>query len=117
MITNRLFVAAASILALGSVLGENLSTGVDVDAYVEKMIRSYDAVVFAKSYCPYCRHTRELLHVRGNVFLYQLGFHKERLSRSPSTCRCVLIHETGAATRAGPLFHSSRTGFGHDARE
>lgn len=45
-------------------LGENLSTGVDVDSYVEKMIHSNDVMVFAKSYCPYCRHTRQLLQVR-----------------------------------------------------
>jgi Glutaredoxin len=45
-------------------LGENLSTGVDVDSYVEKLIHSNDVMVFAKSYCPYCRHTRQLLQVR-----------------------------------------------------
>jgi hypothetical protein len=64
VITSRLLAAASLFLALWPVLGENLSTGVDVDSYVEKMIRNYDAMVFAKSYCPYCRHTRQLLHVR-----------------------------------------------------
>lgn len=40
---------------------EKLSTGQDVDTYVENMISSADVVVFAKSYCVYCKKTRRIL--------------------------------------------------------
>lgn len=40
---------------------ENLSTGEDVDAYVERRIREAHVMVFAKSYCPFCQRTRALL--------------------------------------------------------
>ena len=42
-------------------VGETLSDGEDVDTFVERHIANSDVMVFAKSYCPYCRHTRELL--------------------------------------------------------
>jgi glutaredoxin len=51
------------LLLISSVViqAELLSTGEDVDAFVQKKIASVDVMVFAKSYCPYCRHTRSLL--------------------------------------------------------
>lgn len=44
------------------VLCERLSTGQDVDTFVEDYIKSEDVIVFAKSYCPYCRKTHDLLN-------------------------------------------------------
>jgi len=43
------------------VQAELLSNGDDVDAFVEKLISSNDVVIFAKSYCPYCKHTEKLI--------------------------------------------------------
>ena len=40
---------------------ENLSTGEDVDAYVERQIAGADVMVFAKSYCPYCKNSKRIL--------------------------------------------------------
>lgn len=40
---------------------ENLSTGEDVDAFVERRIRGAHVTVFAKSYCPFCQNTNRLL--------------------------------------------------------
>ncbi len=44
-----------------SCAGEELSDGNDVDAYVQQQISDHDVMVFAKSYCPYCRRTKQLL--------------------------------------------------------
>lgn len=46
------------------VSGELLSTGQDVDEFVEYHIAFYDVMVFAKSYCRYSKHTRKILEVR-----------------------------------------------------
>lgn len=35
--------------------GETLSNGQDVDKFVDNIINSADVMVFAKSYCPYCK--------------------------------------------------------------
>ena len=43
------------------VMGETLSTGDDVDAFIDKQITENDVMVFGKSYCPYCRATYSLL--------------------------------------------------------
>ena len=42
---------------------ENLSTGQDVDSYVEQEIARSDVTIFAKTYCPYCKHARHLIQV------------------------------------------------------
>mmetsp|Transcript_6069 Transcript_6069/g.16539 ORF Transcript_6069/g.16539 Transcript_6069/m.16539 type:complete len:143 (+) Transcript_6069:104-532(+) len=38
-----------------------LSTGVDVDQFVQAKIADHEVMVFAKSYCPYCRRAKHLL--------------------------------------------------------
>jgi glutaredoxin 3 len=61
-VTRALFLSALLLLISSVVIqAELLSTGEDVDAYVQKKIAGADVMVFAKSYCPYCRHTRSLL--------------------------------------------------------
>jgi glutaredoxin 3 len=40
---------------------ENLSTGENVDAFVERHIASAHVVVFAKTYCHYCANTKRVL--------------------------------------------------------
>lgn len=32
----------------------------DVNAFIDKEITSSDVVIFSKSYCPYCKQTKEL---------------------------------------------------------
>jgi glutaredoxin len=61
MMTLRLLVSALLLLLLTIVNAETLSSGEDVDTYVQKKIAGADVMVFAKSYCPYCRHTKKLL--------------------------------------------------------
>lgn len=46
---------------LATVFAEKLSTGEDVAAYVTRKIEKADVMVFAKSYCPYCKASRRLL--------------------------------------------------------
>jgi glutaredoxin 3 len=60
---SRALLLSALLLLISSVViqAELLSTGEDVDAFVQKKIAGADVTVFAKSYCPYCRHTRSLL--------------------------------------------------------
>jgi glutaredoxin 3 len=61
-VTRALFLSALLLLIFSAVIqAELLSTGEDVDAFVQKKIAGVDVMVFAKSYCPYCRHTRSLL--------------------------------------------------------
>jgi glutaredoxin 3 len=61
-VTRALFLSALLLLISSVVVqGELLSTGEDVDSYVQKKIAGSNVMVFAKSYCPYCRHTRSLL--------------------------------------------------------
>jgi glutaredoxin 3 len=61
-VTRALFLSALLLLISSVVIqAELLSTGEDVDAYVQQKIKGSDIMVFAKSYCPYCRHTRSLL--------------------------------------------------------
>jgi glutaredoxin 3 len=61
-VTRALFLSALLLLISSAVIqAELLSTGEDVDAFVQKKIAGADVMVFAKSYCPYCRHTRSLL--------------------------------------------------------
>jgi glutaredoxin 3 len=61
-VTRALFLSALLLLISSVVIqAELLSTGEDVDAFVQKKIAGADVMVFAKSYCPYCRHTRSLL--------------------------------------------------------
>ena len=38
------------------------SEGVDVATLIDQLISSYDVTVFAKSYCPYCKHTEKVIH-------------------------------------------------------
>jgi len=38
-----------------------LSTGESVDTFVNKMTKANTIMVFAKSYCPHCRQTKQLL--------------------------------------------------------
>jgi glutaredoxin 3 len=40
---------------------EKLSSGEDVAKFVERHIQGYEVMVFAKSYCPYCKRSRALL--------------------------------------------------------
>lgn len=40
---------------------ETLSDGEDIDTFVDRLITGSDVMVFAKSYCGYCRHARNLL--------------------------------------------------------
>lgn len=40
---------------------ETLSTGEDVDSFVEHLVDGSDVVIFAKSYCPYCQRTYKML--------------------------------------------------------
>jgi glutaredoxin 3 len=54
-----LFVSVVSVLAHAD--GETLGNGEEVETFVSHKIRNVDIMVFAKSYCPYCRHTKELL--------------------------------------------------------
>jgi glutaredoxin 3 len=62
MLTRALLLSALLLLISSVVIqAELLSTGEDVDAFVQKKIAGADVMVFAKSYCPYCRHTRSLL--------------------------------------------------------
>jgi glutaredoxin 3 len=49
------------LLIATSCSSENLSTGEDAKLYVQQHISGSDAMVFAKSYCPYCKATRSLL--------------------------------------------------------
>lgn len=61
--TRTLFLSVL-LLFISSVIviqAEVLSNGEDLDAYVQHKIAGADVMVFAKSYCPYCRHTRSLL--------------------------------------------------------
>lgn len=61
-VTRALFLSTLLLLISSVVIqAEILSTGEDVDAFVQKKIAGADVMVFAKSYCPYCRHTRSLL--------------------------------------------------------
>ena len=60
---------AASLLLLllllssvNPVQAETTSDGAAVDALVDQLISSYDVTVFAKSYCPYCKHTEKIMH-------------------------------------------------------
>jgi len=40
---------------------EKTSDGKDPATFVEQLVQHNDVVVFAKSYCPYCKHTQKLL--------------------------------------------------------
>jgi glutaredoxin 3 len=61
-VTRALFLSALLLLISSVIIqAELLSTGEDVDAFVQNKIAGADVMVFAKSYCPYCRHTRSLL--------------------------------------------------------
>jgi glutaredoxin len=56
--------ALACVLCLSlstSSKAENLSTGENVDAFVERHIASAHVVVFAKTYCHYCANTKRVL--------------------------------------------------------
>ena len=44
------------------VVAENLSDNQDVKTFVEEHIADYDVMVFAKSYCGFCRRTKALLN-------------------------------------------------------
>jgi len=52
-----------AFLSFSSVKSEHgeLSDGEDVEEFILDLVEEYDVVVFAKSYCPHCRKTRELL--------------------------------------------------------
>ena len=47
---------------INPVQAETTSDGANVDALVDQWISSYDVTVFAKSYCPYCKHTEKIMH-------------------------------------------------------
>jgi glutaredoxin len=44
------------------IAAEKLSSGEDVEDYVARKISDADVTVFAKSYCPHCKASRNLLH-------------------------------------------------------
>ena len=50
------------LLSVNPVQAETTSDGANVDALVDQWISSYDVTVFAKSYCPYCKHTEKIMH-------------------------------------------------------
>jgi glutaredoxin 3 len=41
--------------------GETLSTGEDVDAFIDNYIQDHDIMVFAKSTCKYCKNSKKVL--------------------------------------------------------
>ena len=45
-----------------SASAEKLSSGEQVADYVTRKIAEADVMVFAKSYCPYCKAARRLVH-------------------------------------------------------
>ena len=45
-----------------SASAEKLSSGEQVADYVTRKIAEADVMVFAKSYCPYCKASRKLVH-------------------------------------------------------
>jgi len=48
-------------------LAETLSTGESVKSFVKEHIAANDVMVFAKSYCGFCRHSRDLLEDLHNM--------------------------------------------------
>ena len=55
-------IVAFLLFSVNPVQAETTSDGANVDALVDQWISSYDVTVFAKSYCPYCKHTEKVIH-------------------------------------------------------
>jgi glutaredoxin 3 len=43
--------------------GVVLSTGVDVNDFIEMYIHDHDVMVFAKSYCPHCKTSKSIMEI------------------------------------------------------
>jgi glutaredoxin 3 len=104
------------------VYGERLSTGQDVDTFVEQYIRSADVVVFAKSYCPYCRKTHDLLDrydrsKSGHDITMQFLNLDTLPERDGPSIQMELLQKTGQKTVPNIFIHTKHIGGNSDLQQ
>lgn len=70
MISSRYLIVLV-LTILSSCLAGRLSSGEEASSLVTRSIDETAVVVFAKSYCPYCRATRDLLETMKDTFDFE----------------------------------------------
>lgn len=96
---------AALMLLLLRVGGAEITTNdgsADAKAWVDRLVGGNDVMVFAKSYCPYCRHTQNLLEeVENQHGTLKFEFvHLDQMSNDEDarTVQMELLARTGQRT-------------------
>jgi glutaredoxin 3 len=112
MMILKVLVLLLSVLSLA--WAEKLSTGQDVNTFVDGLIAGSDVMVFAKSYCPYCKRAvrmlTELKAEMGDTWSLGIVQLNDLPEEDGSVTQMELLTKTGQKTVPNIFIHRKHVG-------
>jgi glutaredoxin 3 len=97
---------------------EILSSGMDADTFIQTKIQRVDVMVFAKSYCGYCRRTRELFkELHDNSWTLDIIDLDLMPEEDGPLVQMELLTATGQKTVPSVFIHGKHVGGNSDVME
>mmetsp|Transcript_16772 Transcript_16772/g.28440 ORF Transcript_16772/g.28440 Transcript_16772/m.28440 type:complete len:161 (-) Transcript_16772:134-616(-) len=100
-------------------VAQSLTSGEDVGLFVKRHIKDNEVMVFAKSYCPYCKRTRSLLQtMQGTIHFHFHVIDLDRMEKEDGPIvQMELLKQTGQRTVPNVFIQGRHIGGNSDLQE